>query len=161
MRIGIFYGSTTGNTEFAARQIKGFLPEAQLIDVHFATKDDLNKFDFLIFGSSTWNFGKLQDDWEDFYNNLKDFDFTGKTVALFGLGDQIIYAEYFMGALKILYDTVVNNDGKVIGVTETIGYKSTPQKYLVDGKFPGLALDEDNESNLTHQRIEKWVTEID
>jgi flavodoxin I len=30
----------------------------------------------------------------------------------------------------------------------------------VDGKFLGLAIDEDNQKNLTPERIKKWVSQL-
>ena len=36
----------------------------------------------------------------------------------------------------------------------------TTQRALFDGKFCGLAIDEDNESELTDQRLQAWVQQI-
>ena len=68
--IGIFYGSSSGNTETVAKQIqKGLGADAQVFEVSKAKKEDLEKFDNLILGTSTWGFGDLQDDFEGFISD--------------------------------------------------------------------------------------------
>ena len=56
-KIGIFYGSTSGNTEMVAQNIQEALgvENADLHDV--ASADDLQKHDHLILGTSTWGEG--------------------------------------------------------------------------------------------------------
>ena len=49
---------------------------------------------------------------------------------------------------------------KVIGFTSTQGYYHDASKAQVEDKFVGLILDEDNQSDLTDERIENWVNEI-
>ena len=66
--IGIFYGSSTGNTEAAAEQLqKEFgADNARIFDVSDVKASDLEGYSNLIFGSSTWGIGDLQDDFEGF-----------------------------------------------------------------------------------------------
>ena len=40
------------------------------------------------------------------------------------------------------------------------GYTYDDSKSVIDGKFCGLAIDEDNESELTDQRLQAWVQQI-
>ncbi|MFN9675593.1 MAG: flavodoxin FldA, partial [Microcystis sp.] len=47
--------------------------------------------------------------------------------------------------------------GKTVGYWPTDGYDFNESKALKNGKFVGLALDEDNQSDLTEQRIKTWV----
>ena len=71
-KIGIFYGSTTGNTEMVAQEIQKLLGE-ELVDLHdveSADKMSLNNYDLLLFGIPTWDIGELQEDWEDWLENL-------------------------------------------------------------------------------------------
>ena len=49
-----------------------------------------------------------------------------------------------------------NETGKV----PTDGYTYDDSKSVIDGKFCGLAIDEDNESELTDQRLQAWVQQI-
>ena len=49
--------------------------------------EDLLKFDLIVMGSSTWNEGELQDDFQDFYEDMGRLNLAGKKVAVFGPGD--------------------------------------------------------------------------
>ena len=88
--VGLFFGSDTGNTEHVAKMIQKELGK-QLIDVKDiakSSKEDIAEFDLLIFGIPTWYYGEAQCDWDDFFPELEDIDFTDKLVAIFGCGDQ-------------------------------------------------------------------------
>ena len=49
---------------------------------------------------------------------------------------------------------------KLIGKVPTAGYTFDSSKSVVDGKFCGLPIDEDNESELSDQRLADWVQQI-
>ena len=63
--IGIFFGSTTGTTEAAAGDIARRLgvAAADLHNVADTPADEVDRYDLLLLGSSTWGCGELQDDW--------------------------------------------------------------------------------------------------
>ena len=42
----------------------------------YAEPIDFEEYDFIIIGCPTWNIGELQSDWEGFYNELDNIDFT-------------------------------------------------------------------------------------
>ena len=161
-KIGLFYGSTIGNTEGAAETIAEKIGKenVDLFDIASASKEDMENYDTLIFGTSTWNDGELQDDWIGFLSTLEEIDFNNKTVALFGLGDQFGYGDNFIDGVGDLYDIVIAQGAKVVGTWSTESYDYKESKAERDGMFVGLALDEDNESDLTEERIEKWVALI-
>ena len=50
--------------------------------------DEMSHYPILMLGISTWDFGELQEDWQASWDALDNVDLQGKTVALFGLGDQ-------------------------------------------------------------------------
>ena len=87
--------------------------------------------------------------------NLKE-----KTIILFGLGDAEGYPDTFVNGMDTIYNAIKDSGCKIIGFTETEGYSFEDSTTLVDGKFAGLPLDEDNESDLTDSRLEKWVEQI-
>lgn len=161
-KIGIFYGSSTGNTEFTAQRIQKEigLKNADLTDVSCATKDDLNKYKNLILGCSTWGSGDVQDDFDTFISEIDKTDFSGKVVALFALGDQHIYEYSFANSLAILYKKLIKKDCKIIGQWSVDGYCFKKSKAVINGSFAGLVIDEDNQSDLTDSRIKKWVKQI-
>lgn len=157
--IGIFYGSTTGNTEQVAQLIRGEFGEenADMIDVGEAQKEDLEKYKYLIFGVSTWGISDLQDDFEEFLAMLNDVDLSRKKVALFGLGDQNTYTYTFCDAMGLVYDWLKKKGVKVVGEIPTTGYTFQSSLALVKGKLVGLAIDTKTETHKTPERISQWV----
>ena len=163
--VGLFYGSTTCYTEMAAEKIQ---QSSQLLNIQlFNIKDvplaEMLNFDVLILGISTWDFGELQEDWESHWSDIRGLDLTGKVIALFGLGDQIGYADWFQDALGMLHDEVTNQGAVVIGFTENNGYEFTASKALTEDKrqFVGLSLDDENQYDLTDARIQAWVKDLE
>ncbi|MDR0364669.1 MAG: flavodoxin [Bacteroidales bacterium] len=160
-KIGIFYGSNSGNTESIANRLQNLLgaDNADVINIANAKTDDFIRYENLIFGTSTWGLGDLQDDWESFLPNLKKIDFAGKKVALFGVGDSMGYADTFVDGMGELYQAI-QDSGYVVGFTPVTGYYFDASKAQVDDQFVGLALDEDNESDKTIERLTAWVENL-
>ena len=105
---------------------------------------------------------KFQEDWEDFEEVLLATDLTNKTVALYGLGDQFGYGDYFVDAMGWLHKHVVKVGGSVIGSWSTEGYEFEESLAANEDKtqFVGLAIDEDQQFELTDTRIAGWVEQI-
>ena len=164
MKVKLIFGSDTGNTDYVVdTYIINMLDplEVEVIEVHNLKPEDWDTDNLIILGIPTWYDGELQSDWEDYFEEFQQIDFTGKTVAVFGLGDQIGYSEYFVDGIGILAKVVLENGGKIIVHWPTEGYDYDESKGLLnEDYFYGLALDEDNESDLTFQRVEKWVQQI-
>lgn len=120
----------------------------------------LENFDFLILGTPTWGYGDLQEDWEQFIPKLKKISLEGKTVALFGLGDSGAYPDTFVDAMAELYEVVTQCGARVVGQVPVDNYDFDSSRAVMDGHFVGLALDEDNESDLTEKRISAWVEQL-
>ena len=159
MKIGIFFGSTTGNTASAADQIKNDLSslgEVDVINIANSSPAAMNDYDFVVLGVSTWGFGEIQEDWAG-CEALPGANLEGKKIALFGLGDQSGFGDTFLDAMGILADAAENAGGTIIGHWPTDGYDFGGCTALRDGKFVGLALDDDNQSNLTAERITQWT----
>ena len=164
MKIKIIYGSDTGNTELVVEDLTKLLDDTEVITVSNLTPEDWDHDKFIL-GIPTWYDGELQSDWEDYFEEFKTIDFTNKTVAMLGLGDQLGYAEWFCDGIGILGKIVLANGGKLIGYTandETYDFGwMKPSKAFVDkDTFYGLCIDEDNQDELTQERITKWVEKI-
>lgn len=162
-KIGLFYGTQTGNTESAAELIQQALGGDRVVDLHEisdASPEDFADYTCLIIGCPTWNIGELQSDWEGFYDELDNIDFSGKQVAYFGTGDQIGYADNFQDAMGILEDKISSLGGKTVGYWPTSGYEHQASRAEKDGKFVGLALDDDNQSDLTEERVSTWCAQL-
>ena len=161
--IGMFYGSDTGATEYAAELITEAFEgvDIQKKDIYKASTTDFEPYDKLILGLSTWFDGDLQSDWEDFFQKFKTIDFTAKKVAIFGLGDQMGYGEFFIDGVGILGQEVLNQGGEIIGVWSTEGYDYEESVAEFEpGWFMGLALDEDNQRDMTESRVQQWVVQL-
>lgn len=52
----------------------------------------------------TRDFGEIQEDWEAVWDQLDTLNLEGKIVALYGMGDQLGYGEWFLDALGMLHD---------------------------------------------------------
>lgn len=162
-KIGLFFGTQTGNTETIAEAIQTAFGGDSVVTLHNVADIELSDFDDysnLIIGCPTWNIGELQSDWEGLYNELDDVNFSGKQVAYFGTGDQVGYADNFQDAMGILEEKISELGGTTVGYWSTEGYEFTESKAVRDGKFVGLAIDEDNQSDLTDKRINDWVTQL-
>ena len=164
MKIGIIWGSDTGDTEDVSVYIKKKLVNysVDLIEISSAEERDFICYDLLILGLSTWYDGDLQSDWEIFFPNLDNIDFSGKNIAIFGLGDQIVYDEYFVDGIGILAMKIIEKKGNIIGYWSTDGYEFSESKALFNKElFYGLALDECNQYEFTKDRVNRWLNQLD
>ena len=159
MAVTIVYGSDGGATRAVASRIAGRLG-GKTVDIKTAKPSDLENCSLLILGVPTYGDGILQADWEENIETLKKANIANKKVALFGMGDQESYPDSFVDAMGILYDQIVEQGANVIGFTETTGYDYLSSFAERDGKFVGLAIDEDTQSSLTGKRIASWVSQL-
>ena len=60
----VIFGSSMGNAEEAANKIAANLGIDTVLNISETSADEINGFDKLIIGSSTWGSGDLQDDME-------------------------------------------------------------------------------------------------
>lgn len=165
-RVGLFYGSTTGVTEYIALKVQGAWQAAGLeapVAVNIGDATDAAKmldFPYLLVGVPTWNIGKLQDDWAILFPQLDQLDFTNKQVAFFGIGDQYNYGDNYLDAMGIVAEKFQAQGANLHGFWEVDGYEFAESKAVWDGKFVGLAIDEVNQDKLTDSRIQAWVAQV-
>jgi len=171
MKIGLFYGSTTCYTEIVAEKIQVLLsadpslPDGSSVTLHNIKDQPLalmTDYDLLILGISTWDFGELQEDWEAHWDDIKDVDLNGKIVAIYGMGDQLGYAEWFQDAVGMLHQAIAPQDCVRIGFWPTAGYDFIASKAVTEDPewFYGLALDEENQYDQTDERLNLWLTQL-
>jgi flavodoxin I len=161
--IGIFYGSSKGTTKLVARKIQhAFGKEADLHDVRKAGVAELAGYSLIIFGSPTYEKGKLQEDWYPFLKALKreGIDLAGKTAAVFALGDQKKYERTFADALTPLAKQLKKRGARLIGAWPVEGYAFTASAGVKKGRFRGLVIDEDRQAVLTSERVHAWVAQL-
>lgn len=161
-KIGIFYGgSLKGSTYKTAKTIRDHFGDkiTELHNVNQATREDLEKYNYLIFGTSAWGIGEMHQDWERFIDVLAEANLSEKKIALFGLGDQVEYPESFVDGMGTVFCRLPYKEN-VVGFWSTKGYSFYYSTAEMDGKFVGLAIDEDSQPELTEERITKWVEQL-
>ncbi len=163
-KIGLFFGSDEGNTQQIANRIQKRLgvEVVDVYDISDVTQLEFANYDNVILGISTWDFGEIQSDWEEFWEDLAQIDFSQKTVALYGLGDQFGYGDYFLDAMGMMHDVIAETKPRRIGYWPVEGYEFDASKALATDKtlFVGLGIDEDQQEGLTEDRLDRWCGQI-
>jgi flavodoxin I len=172
--VGIFYGTSTGNTQACAEKIfEAFGPDlaAEPIDVDTLEEGQVAKVfaehGALIVGTPTWNTGadteRSGTGWDEIYYSklpaLKSA-LKGKKVAVFGLGDQVSYSENYADAAGELFDVFEELGCEMLGSWSQEGYEHENSKSIRGDKFCGLLLDMINQEDLTEERVQSWVKQL-
>lgn len=157
MKTGIFYGSTTGTTESIASKV-GTLLGADVMQV--AEIDKVENYDFVIFATSTWGMGDLQDDWVGALDTLVTKNLSGKKVGFIGVGDQASFGDTFVDGIGIIYEEIKDKGITLVGKTSVDSYSFSNSKAVDGDEFIGLVIDENNQSELTDERINAWVEKV-
>jgi len=140
MKVAILYASSTGKTEAVARRIHALFPGSVLFPVAQTTGRDMAPFDLVLVGTPTWGTGALPEAWNRRLGDFPPGVFTGKTLAFFGLGDNVAFATTFCTAVL------------------TLRHRFAPGALLV--LDPPLLLDDDNRADLTEGMVTAWVHRI-
>lgn len=170
--VGIFFGTSTGSTQECADLIAAKLGKDladEPLDIEIIDAVDLQStfesYDALILGSPTWNTGadteRSGTGWDElYYTTLPQFNLKGKKVAIFGLGDQVSYAENYADAAGELFDVFEGLGCQIYGFTSQEGYEHEDSKTIRGDKFCGLLLDMVNQEELTEERVQNWVAQL-
>ena len=166
-KIGIFFGTDTGNTRKMSKMMAKKIGEdaAKPLNVNRTSVADMLEYDYLILGAPTLGDGELPglsagaeaESWEEFLPELSGEDLSGKTIALFGMGDQVGYPDNFVDAIGIIYEELVDSGAKFVGFWSTEGYDYASSRAVEDDEFVGLVLDQENQSDLHEERIDQWL----
>lgn len=79
--IGLFLGSTTGKTEYVAEMIQKEFGGEDIVTLHNIAEvedSEFEQYQYLLIACPTWNIGELQSDWDGFFPELDNIDFSGK-----------------------------------------------------------------------------------
>jgi flavodoxin I len=166
-KVGIFFGTDTGNTRRIAKDITKILGSiaGKPVNVRNASVDEMQAYDILILGTPTYGDGQLPglstgnatESWEEFLPKLAGQDFSGKKVAIYGLGNQKGYPDEFVDAMFYIHQQFEACNATLIGEWSTEGYQFKASKAVIDGRFVGLVLDQENQKELTPDRLETWL----
>lgn len=159
MKIGVFYSSARGKSEFVATLIEDLLKEN--CDVYKIADEDtienLKKYKALIFIVPTYGFGEPHEDWKRGIEDILKVDFENKYVGIIGRGNQGFYAATFVNGMKPVYDALVERKANIVGFTDVNEYNFVKSTAIVDGKFVGLPLDEVFMLQEIKDKLEKWL----
>jgi flavodoxin I len=115
----ILFGSTTGNTEDMAGTVQKALEDAGLQtvlkNVMEATVNDLAADnDLIVLGCPAYGDDsiELQEDFEEFYEQMDSVQLNGKPFAVFAPGDSSY--EYFCGSVDKLEEKMTELGGKLV-----------------------------------------------
>lgn len=116
----IVYGSTTGNTEWVANEVKDVVKgaghEVEVLNVSKATADGLCQGrDMVVFGCSTWGQDELelQEDFIPLFDKFDQIGAGGVKTAVFGCGDEDY--TYYCGAVDAIAEKLEALGSKVLG----------------------------------------------
>ena len=165
-KIALFYSPEGGNVNRVANKLGGMIgnDNVDIIPVKEVEKGDLHKYDKIILVGSTvgadhWDNEIVVDEWPEFFTKIKEIDFEKKKVAIVGLGNCVLYPEHFVDGMAVLYEEIKKQNAEVLGKVDSKDYDFTDSEAVNDeGFFCGLAIDEDNEAELTTERLEKWIS---
>ena len=164
-KIVLLYWPKGGNTENAAVKIAKAFGDIDVFDIKSFNVEDIDNYDLIITGASTigaenWEDASNDNEWSRLDLELRKHDLSNKYVAFFGLGDQVLYPDHFADVLGNFEEEFRNLNAKIVGRWPSTGYKFTDSDGEKDGFFYGLAIDEDNEEELTEERARKWSEKI-
>ncbi len=163
-KIALIYWPEGGNVEAVADKIVSHFEGFEIVkaSLNMLDRDILLGCSKWIVGGSTvgshiWQDATDSNKWNMFFKVLDEIDMEGKTVAFFGLGDHILYPNHFVDGLGTLQDEFEKRNARIVGQWKTEGYKFTDSEGVENDMFFGLALDMDNEEELTDKRIVEWL----
>ena len=131
--------------------------DLEKVDASAITAEDLANG---ILSFAAFQPGTLDDEycWQDIYEQLDDVDCSGLKVAMFGLGDQYSYQDTYQDAMGLLYKKLLERQAEGgIGFMPAEGHTHSSSEARVGDDFCGLAIDEENQDELTDGRIDDWV----
>eukprot|EP00594_Rhizosolenia_setigera_P000883 CAMPEP_0178950596 /NCGR_PEP_ID=MMETSP0789-20121207/6744_1 /TAXON_ID=3005 /ORGANISM="Rhizosolenia setigera, Strain CCMP 1694" /LENGTH=278 /DNA_ID=CAMNT_0020631347 /DNA_START=88 /DNA_END=924 /DNA_ORIENTATION=+ len=169
-KVGIFFGTSTGNTENAAYTIASELGDIadgpfEIDEFAGSVAKKFDEYDALIVGTPTWNTGADSErsgtGWDEmYYGEMQELKIQGRHVAVFGQGDSVSYGENYADATGELHDVFEDLGCKMYGYISQDGYLHEASKSIRGDKFCGLLLDDVNQDDLTEDRIKSWVTQL-
>ncbi len=158
-KVHVIYGSTTGMTEAIAQRIAADFGTTA-VNVATAGADAFDA-ELVILGSSTWGCGDPQDDWAATgFAQLEAADWTGKKVAVFGLGDAQGFADTFCDAMADLAQRAVAKSATLVGTLPLDAFPGASSRIVDGDHLVGLALDETNEADKTDARLAAWEVAV-
>ncbi len=180
--LGLFFGSSTCYTDLVSEKIANIIrsdhPEWSIVTHNIAEQSiELSiDYNFALYGIPTWDYGELQEDWDNQWDCLQTLNLSNQCAAIYGLGDQIGYPKWYQDAIGFLFSQLQACGAKLYGLwptNECIIDQWVEDKALLNHVFEqsqgvtddnqfflGLPLDEENQPNLTLPRLKLWLQNV-
>ena len=113
-KTGIFYASKGGVTETFAKQIAEKLG-ADVHNMKDTKVDAIADYQNVVLMSSSYFFGALMEDWGGKVKLLHTVDFSGKNVAIVGVGSQERHPDSFCSGAADFYDKLRFSGARFVG----------------------------------------------
>lgn len=169
-KILLLYSPKGGNVEKISKKITQLIGEDKIekvlieknIDEVLKNIENYEKIIMVIstVGRSNWDSYYSKIGWDYFIPELRKKDLSGKKVSIVGLGDHLLYPDNFVDSMGILYQSLLETNSIIIGKVNSEEYTFDNSMALEGKMFVGLAIDEDNEEELTDKRLKKWKSLI-
>jgi flavodoxin I len=161
-KTAIFYSFSSRKTSKIASMILDEFGDTQIAthDPEAIAFETLLAYDNLILGVPTWFDGELPNYWDELVPAIEDMNFKGKTVAIFGNGDQEGYPQNFCDGVGIMAGLMESRGARLAGFTEATGYNFEHSRAERNGKLCGLLLDFENQPKMNSRRVKDWVNQL-
>ncbi|OYT16152.1 MAG: hypothetical protein B7C24_09340 [Bacteroidetes bacterium 4572_77] len=161
----VLYWPKAGNVEKSAKNVAARYGDIEIKPIDEVNTEDLQSHDNYILGCSTvgaatWDSSENKDPWPAFFKACEQVGISEKNIALFGLGDQVRWPDHFVDGLSIIYEQIKKQSKNIVGKWSVKGYDHVQSEAQEGDYFVGLALDEDQQEELSDERIEKWIKQI-
>jgi len=165
-KTAIFFSPEGGSVNKVADKLGALIgiDKVDVIPVKEAKTEDFDKNTKFIFVGSTvgadhWNNEVIVDEWTAFFVKIREISLEKKIIAIVGLGNSVLYPSHFADGMATLYEKLIKQNAEILGKVDSKDYDFEDSEALDDeGFFCGLALDEDNEAELTTERLERWIS---
>jgi len=166
-KIGLIYWPKNGNVESVAERVYTHFDKSytDMYDIGSIKGTDLVNYNCIIVGGSTvgsetWEDAQPTNKWNSLFSDLDKINLNHKKIAIFGLGDSVLWPRNFVDSMVFLKKEFEKRGAQVVGYWPSEGYHFEESASLVDNQFVGLPIDEDNEYDLTDERIRQWTEQI-
>jgi flavodoxin I len=160
-KIALIYSFNTRKTSQAAVKIaQEFGDTIEKVNAETLTEKQFLSYKNMILGVPTWFDGELPNYWDEFVPAIEGFDLKGKTVAIFGNGNQKGYPENFVDGIGIMATLLRSRGARIAGYTSSKGYTFESSRAIEGDQFMGLALDFENYASQIGSKIKKWTGQL-
>jgi len=165
-KTAIFFSPQGGSVDRVAHTLSVLIgnDKVDILPVKEVETKDLNNYSkFILVGSTVgadhWDNEVIVDEWTGFFSKIKEISLEKKKVAIVGLGNSVLYPSHFADGMATLHEKLSTQNAEILGKVDSKDYDFEDSEALDDeGFFCGLALDEDNEAELTTERLENWIS---